>query len=1095
MEVANKTYLDKAGQIKVEIDLDKCIACGRCVTACKHDARYYSDDTKRFFDDLLKGIPISVMAAPAIKTNIPKYKQLFTYLKQLGVKKIYDVSLGADICIWAHIRYMEQNESKSMITQPCPAIVTYCEMYQHDLLDKLSPVHSPMACTSIYMKEYQGIKDRLAALSPCMAKSNEFECTKLAEYNITFELLLEYLDKNNIKMPDEETEFDHDESGLGSLFPMPGGLKENIEFFTGRKLHISKSEGFDIYENLDLYAKTPEIFRPDIFDVLNCSDGCNIGTANSHKSNMFEIDKAMNDTRKKATEERKREYYRSMYERYDKTFELSAFIREYKPIHLEVPKITTNDIDTALDLLGKTEFEQQHIDCFACGSDTCYAMARKIALGVNIPSNCIFKSKEDARMEHEENLLVHAQLVDMEKTRDADERMRIMMDATPISAHFWDENYQLVDCNLAAVKMFDLSSKQEYIEKYFDLTPKYQPDGQHSIDRIKEIIKEVFETGYKRVELMRKSLKGEPIPVEGTFVLVDHKGDKMVAGYCRDLREHKRMTQVLETTIEKAQAASRAKGDFLANMSHEIRTPMNTIIGMTNIAKSAESIEKKDYALEKIGDASNHLLGIINDILDMSKIEADKLELHPEPFIFEEMLKKVTGIINFRVLEKRQSFSVYIDKKIPPILVCDNQRLAQVITNLLANAVKFTPEFGSISLKADFIRERNGFLDIRFELTDTGVGIGEEHQARLFNPFEQAESSTTRKYGGTGLGLAITKRIVELMEGAISVSSVIGEGSTFSFTIRAEKPDKTVEEGFKPVKLVSSDNLRVLIVDDDDDLREYLADLATRFSILCDTVASGEEAIKLFENGKTYDICFIDCIMPGIDGIELASRLKESHAKDMSMVMVSSTEWQEIAEDARAAGIKKFLPKPIFPTDFVNCINSLLGADLFTEKKAVKSDFLDRFIGYRILLAEDVEINREIVKALLEPMKIEVDSAENGIEAVNLFKKMPDKYDLIFMDLQMPEMDGYDATRTIRALNTEKAQTIPIIAMTANVFREDIDNCFEAGMNGHIGKPLDFDEVMSIIDDYLSYDRHLLSTSAKFENEEDSLDDIAKDKK
>jgi len=287
MEVANKTYLDKAGQIKVEIDLDKCIACGRCVTACKHDARYYSDDTERFFDDLSKGIPISVIAAPAIKTNIPEYKKLFTYLKKLGVNKIYDVSLGADICIWAHIRFIEQYESKSIITQPCPAIVTYCEMYQHDLLDKLSPIHSPMACTSIFLKEYQDIDDRIAALSPCMAKTNEFESTKLADYNITFELLLEYLEKNDIKIPDEETEFDHDESGLGSLFPMPGGLKENIEFFTGRKLHIAKAEGFDIYDNLNLYAKTPDMFLPDIFDVLNCSDGCNIGTAYSHIRKLF----------------------------------------------------------------------------------------------------------------------------------------------------------------------------------------------------------------------------------------------------------------------------------------------------------------------------------------------------------------------------------------------------------------------------------------------------------------------------------------------------------------------------------------------------------------------------------------------------------------------------------------------------------------------------------------------------------------------------------------------------------------------------------------------------------------------------------------
>ena len=943
MEVANISYKDDDGEIKVDIDLEKCIACGRCVTACKHDARYFVDDTGRFFDDLANGIPISVIAAPAIKTNIPEFKKLFTYLKQLGVKMIFDVSFGADICIWAHIRHIEKNGVSPMITQPCPAIVTYCEMYRHDLLKRLSPIHSPMACTSIYMKKYRGIEDRIAAISPCMAKENEFESTKLADYNITFEKILEYIHNKKIKLPDEQTEFDHAEGNLGSLFPMPGGLKENIEYFIDKKVHIAKSEGFDIYENLDLYAKTPEIFLPDIFDVLNCSEGCNIGTANSHEKSMFEIDKAMNIKRNSATNEQKSEYYKALYKEFDDAFDLSDFLRTYKPVHVSVPDITDEDIENSFELLGKTDYEKQNIDCSACGSDSCLGMARKIALGVNFPTNCIFKSKEDAKKEHIENMQVHTQIMELEKMHEADERMRIMLDTTPISAHFWDENYQLVDCNLAAVRMFDLSNKQEYLEKYFDLTPEFQPDGQRSIDKIKSIIKEAYEKGYKRDELIRQSLDGEQIPVEATFVLVETKGEKLVAGYCRDLREYKRMTRELESTLEKAQAASRAKGDFLANMSHEIRTPMNTIIGMTNIAKSTQNIDKKEYALEKIEDASNHLLGIINDILDMSKIEADKLELHPEAFVFDELLKKATNIINFRIVEKEQKLSVNIDRKIPQMIICDGQRLAQIIANLLSNAVKFTNDGGLISLKAILEEEIDDTLLIRFDVTDSGVGISEEHQTRLFNPFEQAENSTTRKYGGTGLGLAITKRIVEMMEGSISASSVLGKGSTFTFTIKAKKPDKATEE-------------------------------------------------------------------------------------------------------KRDAGSE--------------------------DKKQFKlNDQADKFTGRRILLVEDVDINREIVITLLEPLNLEIDCAENGQEAVRMFKESPEKYDLIFMDLQMPEMDGYDATRMIRSLaktadSTEaknKAEAIPIIAMTANVFKEDIDNCYAAGMNGHVGKPLDLKEVMDVL--------------------------------
>ena len=323
MEAASITYQDEAGNIRVKIDYDKCIGCGRCVTACTHNARYYTDDTERFFDDLSKGVPLSLMVTPSVRTNIPDYKRLFTYLKRLGVNKIYDVSLGADINIWAHIRHLETTRFAPIITQPCPAIVMYCERYRHDLLPRLSPVHSPTGCLSIYMKRYKGINDRIAAMTPCIAKSQEFLATKQAEYNVTFSKLLEYLQKNNITLPEEETQFDHDESGLGSLFPMPGGLKENIEYFLGNRIHIAKAEGFHVYEKLDKYAETPDDFLPVVFDVLNCIEGCNIGPASPQDRSVFEIDKIMDGNRRQAMEECKREHYESVYKTYDDTFDLA----------------------------------------------------------------------------------------------------------------------------------------------------------------------------------------------------------------------------------------------------------------------------------------------------------------------------------------------------------------------------------------------------------------------------------------------------------------------------------------------------------------------------------------------------------------------------------------------------------------------------------------------------------------------------------------------------------------------------------------------------------------------------------------------------
>ncbi|MCL2740844.1 MAG: response regulator, partial [Oscillospiraceae bacterium] len=548
-------------------------------------------------------------------------------------------------------------------------------------------------------------------------------------------------------------------------------------------------------------------------------------------------------------------------------------------------------------------------------------------------------------------------------------------------------------------------------------------------------------------------------------VEVDQFGDALCkVVLLKDITEIEHKDDMLRAALDQAKNANKAKSDFLSSMSHEIRTPMNAIIGMTRIAEGTTDVSRKDYAIEKIKNASVHLLGVINDILDMSKIEADKFDLSTTRFNFEKMLRKIADVVNFRMDERRQRFYVGIDGDIPQMLIGDEQRLAQVITNLLSNAAKFTPEEGSIRLDARLISEENRICQIQVSVEDTGIGVTEEQKSRLFQSYEQASADTSRKFGGTGLGLAISKRIVEMMGGSIWVDSEPGKGSTFTFTAYLKndstEKEKLLEEG------VNWRNLRIFAVDNDPEILKFFTSLFDMWDITCTVAANAEEAMEVMRGDDSYDIYFLDWKLPGMTGLELAKHIKRKAAQKSVVIIFSSTEWHEIEDEAKEAGISIFLPKPLFPSMIVDTVNECLGVESLMEGR--QDEGLDAdFTGYTILLAEDVDINREIVMTLLEPMNLAIDCAENGQQAFEMFLRNPLRYGMIFMDIQMPEMDGYEATTKIRALSHLWAKNIPIIAMTANVFREDVERCESVGMNGHVGKPLDFDEVVKQLRRYL----------------------------
>ncbi|MGD9560006.1 MAG: response regulator [Oscillospiraceae bacterium] len=522
----------------------------------------------------------------------------------------------------------------------------------------------------------------------------------------------------------------------------------------------------------------------------------------------------------------------------------------------------------------------------------------------------------------------------------------------------------------------------------------------------------------------------------------------------------------LNEARREAMESTHAKGEFLSRMSHEIRTPMNAIIGMTTIAQKTTDPAKIQYCLDKIDASSRQLLGIINDVLDMSKIDSGKFEIVPGAFDFEKMMQNVFNVVQVKLDEKHQDFHFDFGRVFTHKVVSDELRLSQVLINLLNNAVKFTPEGGRITLK---VREEpigQGNSRLRVEVVDTGIGIDPDQQKNLFQSFEQADGSISRQYGGTGLGLAICKKIVNLMGGDIWVESELGKGSRFIFEVEIgwgeEIPQAVAVK--KPSK-----NMRILVVDDSEDVLEYFKNILGSFSLACDGASSGEKALEAvrasMDEGRPYDMIFVDWNMPGLNGGDTAREIRRLMNGDVVVVMISVADWSDIEQDAKSHGVTNFLSKPVLPSMLYNTIVQLTDNTLVTqstEENRQVPDWHDKVI----LLAEDIDINREIIHSVLEETGVAIDDAENGAQAVEAFEKAPKRYDLILMDVQMPTMDGLAATRAIRELAAPQGQTVPIVAMTANAFKEDAQTCLDAGMNGHLAKPLDVDDLMKALADY-----------------------------
>ncbi len=538
-------------------------------------------------------------------------------------------------------------------------------------------------------------------------------------------------------------------------------------------------------------------------------------------------------------------------------------------------------------------------------------------------------------------------------------------------------------------------------------------------------------------------------------------------GYLRDssLRIKK-----LEQAHRDAEHANRAKSEFLSSMSHDIRTPMNAIVGMTAIATANidNTLQVQD-CLKKISLSSRHLLGLVNDVLDMSKIESGKMTLSMELVSLREVMDSLVCIVQPQVKAKRQHFDVFIHDIEVENVYCDGVRLNQVLLNLLSNAVKFTPEEGEIhvAMYQELLPQRDTHVRIHLEVRDTGIGMTPEFRNHIFESFSREDSTRVHKTEGSGLGMAITKHIVDTMDGKIQVESEKGKGTTFYVTLDLEKAPAEELDMILP-------SWKMLVVDDDKQLCDSAVNALRTIGVTADYTLDGETAVRMveehFNRGDEYQIILLDWKLPGMDGIETAKMIRRQLGENIPILLISAYDWSDIEDRAKEAGISGFISKPLFKSTLYHGLRQYMGdgkTEIKQEPKVETQEEEQEFAGVKILLAEDNDLNWEIAEALLSDLGMELDWAENGQICVDMFEKSEEGYyDAVLMDIRMPVMTGYEAARAIRALNRSDAD-IPIIAMTADAFSEDIQHCLECGMNAHIAKPIDIKVVVSQLKKYM----------------------------
>jgi PAS domain S-box-containing protein len=649
-----------------------------------------------------------------------------------------------------------------------------------------------------------------------------------------------------------------------------------------------------------------------------------------------------------------------------------------------------------------------------------------------------------------------------EKLKESEERHRSLFEYTQDAIIIFDaKNLQFEDANQAALDFYGYT-KEEFLQLLIT-------DVSAETKKTKNTISKISKEDEKSKQLLlryHKKRDGTVVPVEiysGTFM---SRGRKKIIGSVRDITPRIKAQKELESAKEAAEQASRLKSEFLANMSHEIRTPMNGIIGMTELALGTSlSKEQKSY-LEMVKTSADSLLAIINDILDFSKIEANQLELEKIDFDLRHNIENTLDMMALKANDVGIELNCHIKPDVPTALLGDPVRLRQVNINLLGNALKFTHE-GEVVLTIETEREDDTFVTLHFMIQDTGIGIPGDKLNTIFESFQQADGTMTRNYGGTGLGLAITRQLVGMMQGKIWVESELGKGSTFHYTTKfVLSQQKDIEK--ISLKSTSLKDIPILIIDDNKTNRLILKEMTTSWGMIPDEADSGKAGLQkldaAFHKGTPYKLILLDYQMPQMDGFGVAEELQQRpYSKDVRIIMLTSLGERGDASLCKEKGISGYLIKPIKQSELLDTLSISFGQTIDEEMplltRHVVSEARRRL---KILLAEDNIVNQKVASRILEKRGHRITIADNGKEAVKAYEK--ETFDLILMDVQMPEMDGFEATKRIREIENETHKHIPIAAMTAHTMKGDKEKCLVAGMDAYISKPIRTKEMFNVID-------------------------------